>query len=184
MPWIKVIEEGEAVGRLKEIYQEILEKRGKIANIMKIHSLNPEALKNHLDLYLTIMFRKPGLKRWERELVAVIVSRVNNCRYCIAHHSSALSRYWDEEKIKKFVENMEMNVLDDRTREIVRYAVKLTEKPSEVKEEDIFRLRRVGLTDEEILSLNLIISYFNFVNRIVLGLGVEYTDEELEGYRY
>ncbi len=184
MPWIKVIEESEAEGRLKEVYQEILEKRGKIANIMKIHSLNPEALKNHLDLYLTIMFRKPGLKRWERELVAVIVSRINNCKYCIAHHSSALSKYWDVKKIKKIIEGMETDDFDMRTRELVRYAVKLTKRPSEVKEEDILRLRRVGLTDEEILSLNLIISYFNFVNRIVLGLGVEHTEEELEGYRY
>jgi len=184
MPWIKVVEEEEAEGRLKEIYQEILEKRGKIANIMKIHSLNPEALKNHLDLYLTIMFRKPGLKRWERELVAVIVSRVNKCRYCIAHHSSALSRYWEEERIKKVVEDMEIDDFDERTRELVRYAVKLTEKPSGINEGDILRLREAGLTDEEILSLNLVVSYFNFVNRIVLGLGVEYNEEELEGYRY
>jgi len=42
----------------------------------------------------------------------------------------------------------------------------------------------VGLTDEEILSVNLVTSYFNFVNRIALGLGVEFSEEEIKGYKY
>ena len=95
-----------------------------------------------------------------RELVAVIVSRINNCKYCVAHHSSALSNYWDVRRIKKIVGEMKIDNFDERTRELVKYVVKLSERPSEVKEEDILRLRRVGLTDDEILSLNLIVKLF------------------------
>ena len=53
-----------------------------------------------------------------------------------------------------------------------------------MSEEDIVALREKGLSDSEILSVNLIASYFNFVNRIALGLGVEFTPDEVGGYEY
>jgi len=46
------------------------------------------------------------------------------------------------------------------------------------------RLREVGLSDREILNVNLIVSYFNFVNRIALGLGVKLSPDDISGYRY
>lgn len=60
----------------------------------------------------------------------------------------------------------------------------LTRSPAQVTRTDIEQLRRAGFSDEEILSINLIVSYFNFVNRVALGLGVEFTEEEAQGYRY
>ena len=56
MPWIQVIEKDEASEKLKEIYNEISGKRGKLSNIMKVQSLNPVAMKKHMELYLTLMF--------------------------------------------------------------------------------------------------------------------------------
>ncbi len=56
MPWIKVLDEREADAKLKEIYDEIKKERGKLSNIMKIHSLNPNAMKKHIYLYLSLMF--------------------------------------------------------------------------------------------------------------------------------
>jgi uncharacterized protein YciW len=64
------------------------------------------------------------------------------------------------------------------------YSRKLTSAPSEIGSDDIDGLRKQGLTDRDILRLNLIVSYFNFVNRIALGLGVEFTPEEITGYKY
>ena len=63
MSWINEIEVSEADGRLAEIYEELVEKRGKISNILKVHSLNPEAMSGHLDLYMTLLFGKSGLGR-------------------------------------------------------------------------------------------------------------------------
>ena len=78
MSWIDEIEVGEADGRLQEMYAELVKKRGKVSNILKVHSLNPEALGNHLDLYMTLMFGKSGLSRLEREAIAVVVSAAND----------------------------------------------------------------------------------------------------------
>jgi uncharacterized peroxidase-related enzyme len=184
MPWIKVIDEDEADGLLREIYDEAKGKRGKVANVLKIHSLLPDTLEKHLSLYLSIMFRRGSLKRWVREMIAVYVSKLNNCEYCIRHHSEALAHYWDRDRVSKFLDKPESVGLLDRELRILDYVEKITLRPYMVNEEDVNRLKEAGLSDEEILHINLIASYFNFVNRIVLGLGVEYSEEEVKGYKY
>jgi uncharacterized peroxidase-related enzyme len=56
--------------------------------------------------------------------------------------------------------------------ELVRYAVKLTRDPSSVSEEDIDRLRAVGLDDLDILDANSQCAHLNYVNRVASGLGI------------
>ena len=51
MAWINVIDETEATGELKTIYEQIEEERGKVSNIMRIHSLNPQSMKTHMDMF-------------------------------------------------------------------------------------------------------------------------------------
>lgn len=75
---IKMIEFEEAEGRLKELYQKF---NGKMANILKVHSLNPRSLEAHLEYYKVIMFGRSPLKRATRESIATVVSATNNCHY-------------------------------------------------------------------------------------------------------
>lgn len=67
---------------------------------------------------------------------------------------------------------------------MLEYAFKLTKKPHAINQANINNLRDSEFSDEEILNINLVTSYFNFVNRITLGLGVESTPEEVRGYKY
>lgn len=183
MSWIQEVDVSKATGKLKQVYKEIEEKRGKISNIMKIHSLNPETMKNHIDLYLTLMFGSSGLSREEREFIAVTVSVINNCEYCIRHHVEALNHYWkDRDKIEKFINSFNSIELSSKQKFIIDYIFKLTKNPSYVKKENVDNLRDSGYSDNDILDINLIICYFNFVNRIALGLGVELSDDEIKGY--
>lgn len=184
MSWIKEKEIDEADIKLSKIYDEIIRKRGKLSNIMKVQSLNPDAMKKHMDLYLSIMFGRSKLSREEREIIAVAVSKVNGCKYCINHHSEALNHYWkDKNRIKKFLEDFNSIDLDDKKKSMINYIVKLTNSPDKVSKKDIKLLRDQGFLDKDILDINLICSYFNFVNRIALGLGVKYSDEEIKGYK-
>ena len=82
MARIRVIKHKEADGRLKEIYDELIKQRGKIADVHTIQSLRPESIVAHMDLYMEIMYTKSELSRAEREMMAVIVSVSNNCEYC------------------------------------------------------------------------------------------------------
>ena len=65
----------------------------------------------------------------------------------------------------------------------MRHAEKLTTAPGAMTESDLGELRAVGLSDRDILDLTLVTAYFNFVNRIAQGLGVEFTAAEVGGYR-
>jgi len=179
MCWITCItNDTEATGQLKEIYEELKEKRGKIPNIMKAQSLNPSAMKAHMDLYIALMFGKSGLSRQERELIAVIVSATNGCEYCVNHHSEALNHYWkDCGKLQKLKQDFKCLELPEKTLRMLEYTVKLTKTPQEINRADIDILRESGFLDEDILNINLIVSYFNFVNWIVSGLGVKFTPE-------
>jgi uncharacterized peroxidase-related enzyme len=183
MSWIEEIEVEEAEGKLAEMYADLIKARGKISNILKVHSLNPEALENHLDLYMTLMFGKSGLTRCEREAVAVVVSASNECEYCVNHHSEALSHFLDEEETLNMLATADgLETLEPRLSNIVRYAEKLTTAPNAMTESDLGELRAEGLSDKDILDLTLIVGYFNFVNRIAVGLGVDFSDDEKRGY--
>jgi len=183
MSWIREIGADEASGKLAGAYAELIAKRGKISNILKVHSLNPEALARHLDLYMTLMFGDSGLSRAEREAIAIVVSASNECRYCVNHHAEALRRYLKDEDTLEMLMNAEgLETLHPRLSNIVRHAEKLTSAPDAMTESDLDELRAVDLSDHDILDLTLIVAYFNFVNRIALGLGVEYSKEEASGY--
>ena len=184
MAWIEELDIDEADGKLAAIYAELIEKRGKISNILKVHSLNPDALGSHLELYMTIMFGRSGLSRAEREAIAVVVSANNDCAYCVNHHAEALRHYIKDEEILSMLMTADgLETLEPRLSNIVRHAEKLTTAPGAMTESDLDELRVVGLDDSDILDLSLITAYFNFVNRLALGLGVDYTPEELRGYR-
>jgi len=184
MSWINEIDVSEADGKLAEMYAALIKQRGKVSNILKVHSLNPEAMNNHLDMYMTLMFGKSGLSRAEREAVAVVVSANNDCEYCVAHHIEALKHYIDDEETLAMLQSADgLETLEPRLSNIVRHAEKLTNAPVAMTESDLGELRSEGLSDKDILDLTLIVAYFNFVNRIALGLGVTASAEELAGYR-
>ena len=63
--------------------------------------------------------------------------------------------------------------ISEPERALLDYAVKLTREPSDCSEADIAALRQTGWSDRAILDLNLVVAYFNFVNRIAEGLGVQ-----------
>ena len=81
MAWIRMIDEDEADGKLRELYARMREPWGGVDNIMKIHSLNPGSLQGHFELYRALMGGRSPLSRAQREMIAVAVSAANRCHY-------------------------------------------------------------------------------------------------------
>ena len=81
MAWIAEIDEREAEGLLKDQYSKLKEPWGGIDNILKTHSLNPESLAAHVQLYKTVMLGKSPIRRIDREMIALVVSSINQCHY-------------------------------------------------------------------------------------------------------
>ena len=80
--WIEMVPEEQAEGLLKELYDRERDKRvGVVDNILRVHSLHPETLRAHADLYHTVMHGPSGVTHVEREMIAVVVSALNRCHY-------------------------------------------------------------------------------------------------------
>lgn len=188
MAFIDVIEPDEADpdSELAEFYERVGSQRGNVANVLKVTSLHPSLSHAHLDLYMSLMYdREAGLDRRRRELIGVAVSWENGCEYCVTHHREAFEKYEDDDEVvEALVDDPETAALDEGDRALVDYAIKLTRAPDSVREADVEALRAAGFDDEDILAANAVTSYFNFVNRLNLGLGAELEGDEEREYEY
>lgn len=178
MSWINIIKYKDAVGNLKKLYDRVKGPNDNVDNVLSIHSLRPHTLTGHMGLYKAVLHHSGNtLPKWYLEVLGVFVSRLNKCDYCVDHHSAGLQRLLaDDSKynaIRKAIDgNIPISVLDEKWLRGIEYARTLTEAPSALHEGNIAILRDVGFTDGEILEINQLTSYFNYVNRTVVGLGV------------
>ena len=81
MAHLRLTDVDEATGPLKQEYDAAIGRAGKVFNIVKAMSLRPGVLRRSMALYLGIMKGPSGLSRQERELLATVVSRENDCHY-------------------------------------------------------------------------------------------------------
>jgi len=185
MAYIDYIKYSDADGRLKEIYDDVINKRGKLASVHMVQALNPESIVYHMDLYLELVYGRSPLKRYQREMIAVVVSKTNDCDYCKRHHSEAVNHFWkDEERTARLGQDYGAADLSDVDVALCELSVDLTKDPGKDKKKHTDRLKALGLDDRAVLDAVLIIGYFNFVNRLVLGLGVNLEDDGGKGYDY
>jgi uncharacterized peroxidase-related enzyme len=185
MPYIKVINYDESSGELRGIYDHLITTRGKLADVHMIQSLNPATVLSHMNLYKDIMFGHSPLKRYQREMISVVVSVANQCEYCIKHHQEALNHYWkNESRIEALIRTSQDSQLSEEDKALCNYARELTLQPELSTQQKTNTLREAGLDDRAILDATLVISYFNFVNRMVLALGLEINETEIGGYKY
>lgn len=185
MTWIEVVEPARAEGRLKALYDRVATPTGHVDAILQAHALRPRTLAAHLALYKAALHSRPnGLAPRERELVAAVVSRLNGCDYCVAHHTAGLGRHvGSEELARRLVDAAVGEASDDprsdRERAICAYSTRLTVEPRAMRPSDLDPLRDHGLDDAAILDLNQVVAYFAYANRVVQGLGIEAGDEPL-----
>ncbi len=82
MPWIKTIPPDEAEGELRRLYDEAVERAGRVFNVVRLQGLRPAVLEASIELYRRLMLSPESpLSRARREMIAVAVSRANDCHY-------------------------------------------------------------------------------------------------------
>ncbi len=186
MARIPVIEQADATGELATIYAEITQSRGKLAEVHKVQSLNPQSIRDHMGLYRTVMFSSSPLSRATREIIAVVVSSINGCHYCVRHHGAALNHFWkDPPRVDALArDGSRYEGLSEQDAALCAYAEAVTRAPGAAETETVLqRVRQTGIDERGILDATLVTAYFNFVNRMVLALGVELEDDA-GGFRY
>lgn len=81
MPWIKQIPLDEATGLLKQLFDQAIQRAGRVWNIVHVMSLNPPAMRDSIRFYSTIMMGDSPLTRVQREMLATVVSAELDCHY-------------------------------------------------------------------------------------------------------
>ncbi len=185
MSWITTIPYNASEGKLRRLYDKVKGPNNNVDNVLMVHSLRPHSLVGHMAIYKNVLHNSSNtLPKWYLEVLGVYVSHLNNCQYCVLHHFAGLKRLLNDdvqsEKIYTSVQKGNFsNSLTDQYIAGAEYARKLTLELPNIIQDDVEKLKHLGFTDGEILEINQVTSYFNYVNRSVLGLGVNHNGDVL-----
>ncbi len=182
MARIQVIEEAEATGSIKAIYDGMRQQLGFVPNVTKLFSLWPEVFELNQRLFETVMFAESELPNPTKEMIALVVSTANSCNYCVGHHSNFLHQYGiSEDVVRQLGADVSQPAVDEKTGKLLEYVRKVTQHAFKVTDEDVEALRQMGWTDRQILEATVVAGQFNSINRIVDALGAEFEPVMLEG---
>ncbi|UUX50576.1 peroxidase-related enzyme [Nisaea acidiphila] len=164
---LPVPDAGELSEETRKYWDLCAEKLGLVPNVIKAYSFDDTHLKGFTTLYNTLMLGPSGLSKLEREMIAVVVSSINHCYYCLVAHGAAVRELSGAPALGEALAfNHRYAELDARQREMVAFAEKLTRTPYEIVEADRQALRDAGFTDRDIWDIANVAGFFNMSNRV------------------
>ncbi len=176
--WLRVPAEDEVPGEVRELWEAPLERLGFVPNVLRVYALRPRHLRLWHEFYEDLMRGESGLTKAEREMIAVVVSTLNRCHYCMVSHGAALRKLTgDPILVEQLRTNYRYARVEPKERAMLDFAVKLTEQSHRCTDEDVEALREAGWNDEEIMDIAEVTAMFNFTNRLASGLGWRPNDE-------
>jgi len=143
------------------------EKIGFVPNVLLAYAFDIDKLNAFTAMYNDLMLGDSGLSKLEREMIAVAVSAVNRCHYCLIAHGAAVRQLsGDPELGDTLATNYRMARLSPRQRAMLDFAVKLTESSHSIEDEDRQALRDHGFSDRDIWDIAAVAAFFNMTNRL------------------
>ena len=143
------------------------EKLGFVPNVLKAYAFDMPKLEAFVAMYNDLMLAPSGLSRLEREMIAVAVSSVNRCYYCLVAHGAAVRALSEDPVLGELmVMNYRAARLSPRERAMLDFAVKLTTEPWTIEEADRAALRKVGFSERDIWDIAAVAGFFNMSNRV------------------
>jgi uncharacterized peroxidase-related enzyme len=154
----------EATQKYFDICQD---KLGMIPNVLQAYAFDIDKLNVFTALYNDVMLADSGLSKLEREMIAVVVSSINKCFYCLTAHGAAV-RALSQDPIlgEQLVMNYRSADLDARQKAMLDFAALMTESSQDIEEADRAALRTVGFSDRDIWDISAVAGFFNMTNRI------------------
>jgi uncharacterized peroxidase-related enzyme len=156
-----------------ELFAKCQEKLGLVPNVLVAYAHNPEKLRAFGQMYNTLTLARSGLTRLEREMIAVAVSALNRCWYCLVAHGAAVRVMSQSPELgEALVMNHHHAELSPRERAIIDFARKLTTDSANIGEADRAALRGHGFTDADIWDIAEVAAFFNMSNRLASAVGM------------
>lgn len=154
------------------------EKLGMVPNVLQAYAFDIDKLNSFTAMYNDLMLGDSGLSKLEREMIAVAVSSVNKCYYCLVAHGAAvrsLSR--DPALGEALVMNHKAAKITPRQMAMLDFAVKSTKDSSAITEADRQALRDHGLSDRDVFDVIAVTAFFNMTNRVASATDMQPNDE-------
>ena len=147
------------------------EKLGMVPNVLLAYAFDEKKLRAFSDMYNDLMLGDSGLSKLEREMIAVAVSSVNHCYYCLTAHGAAVRQLSGDPALG---EQMAMNYraadLSPKQKAMLDFAIRLTERPDAIEEADRQGLRDAGFSDRDIWDIVATAAFFNMSNRMAAAV--------------
>lgn len=143
------------------------EKLGMVPNVLAAYAFDETKLRAFTDMYNDLMLGDSTLSKLEREMIAVVVSSVNHCYYCLTAHGAAVRQLSGDPALgEQMVMNYRAAHLTPKQKAMLDFAVKLTEQPAAIEEHDRQALRDAGFSDRDIWDIAAVAAFFNMSNRV------------------
>lgn len=143
------------------------EKLGMVPNVLRAYAFDIAKLEAFSAMYNDLMLGDSGLSKLEREMIAVCVSSINKCYYCLAAHGAAVRQLSNDPKLgEMLVMNWRVAPLNQRQKAMLGFAEKMTRESQTIEEADRQALRDVGFSDRDIWDIASVAGFYNMTNRI------------------
>jgi uncharacterized peroxidase-related enzyme len=170
-PSALVLPKGELSDEMQAYLAKCEEKLGFVPHVLAAYAQDNAKLEAFAGFYNELMLAPSGLSKLEREMIAVAVSSVNRCYYCLSAHGAAVRQLSGDAVLgEMLVMNYRAAHLSPRHRAMLDFAVKLTEAPHLVEEPDRETLRMAGFSDKDIWDVAAVASFYNMSNRMASGV--------------
>ncbi|PPR29849.1 MAG: hypothetical protein CFH31_00198 [Alphaproteobacteria bacterium MarineAlpha9_Bin1] len=172
-PKLELLEED-----MKHYVEVCKEKLGFIPNVIKANATDSQRLKTFVNFYNRLMLDEGFLTKMEREMIAVVVSSINKCFYCLVAHGASLRKLSNDPILgEELVMNYRSSRISKKHKIMLDFSAKLTEFPDKVEDSDRNKLRQENFSDEEILEIAEVTGFFNMSNRIALATDMRPNNE-------
>lgn len=143
------------------------EKLGLVPNVLRAYAFDKAKLDAFSAMYNELMLGESGLTKLEREMIAVAVSSVNKCFYCLTAHGAAVRQLSGDPVLgERLVMNWRVAPLPPRQHAMLTFAEKVTVESHKITEADRDALRQAGFSDRDIWDIAATAGFYNMTNRM------------------
>ena len=162
----------------KKYFDICQEKLGMIPNVLKAYAFDIAKLDAFTGFYNELMLADSGLTKLDREMIAVTVSSINKCFYCLVAHGAAVRQLSGDPILGEMIAmNYKVAPLDKKQLAMLEFTEKITRNSAGIEECDREILRDAGFNDRDIWDIANVAGFFNMTNRVAAAVDMRPNDE-------
>ncbi|WP_370196808.1 peroxidase-related enzyme [Aurantimonas sp.] len=164
--------------RTQAFFAKCQDKLGLVPNVLLAYAFDERKLEAFSTFYNDLMLGESELSKLDREIIAVVVSSINHCHYCLTAHGAAVRQLSGDPGFGEAIaQNWRAAGLDDQRAAMLDFVVQLTERPDTIVEADRQALRDAGYSNRGIFDIAAVAAFFAMSNRVASATDMRPNDE-------